>query len=317
MKAVTYFRYGGPEVLEISELPKPELKGGQILVRVRATAVTSGDARVRAFNIPGPFVIPARFVMGWPAPKDPRLGLEFAGEVEALGPGVTRFAVGDRVYGNLSGANAEYIAIADTGPVAKIPAEMTFADAAALPFGVSTALHFLKQGKLAAGQSIMIIGASGCVGAYAVQLAKHMGATVTAVCSGRNAEMVRALGADRVIDYAATDYLKSGPYDVVMDAVGAIDFNKAKPVIKRGGVFLNIVMGGSDLLAVLNPFKGGRLIVTGSFEVTQATLLTINDLVEADAIAPVIDRSYSLEQIRDAHAYVDTKRKRGVVVVTV
>jgi NADPH:quinone reductase-like Zn-dependent oxidoreductase len=317
MKAVTYHRYGGPEVLELSDVPKPELQGGQILVRVRATSVTSGDARMRAFDIPGPFRIPARFMLGWPAPKDPRLGYEFAGEVEALAPGVTRFAVGDRVYGNLSGSYAEYVAVTDTGPVARIPSSLTFTDAVALPFGMTTVMHFLKQARLSSGQSIMIIGASGCVGAYAIQLAKHMGAVVTAVCSGRNAELVRALGADRVIDYTAEDYLQSGPYDAVMDAVGAIDFNKAKPAIKRGGVFINIVMSGPDLLALLNPFKGRRRIVTGSFDVTQTMLLTLNDLVEADAIAPVIDRSFTLDQIRDAHAYVDTKRKRGVVVVTV
>jgi NADPH:quinone reductase-like Zn-dependent oxidoreductase len=317
MRAVTHFRYGGPEVLELSDVPKPAPTPGQILVRVRATAVTSGDARIRAFDIPGPFRIPARWMLGWPQPKEPRLGYEFAGEVEAVGPGVTRFTIGDRVYGNLTGSYAEYIAIADTGPVARIPSDLTFADAVALPFGVTTAMHFLKQGKLASGQSLMIIGASGCVGAYTIQLAKYMGCTVTAVCSGRNAELVTGLGADRVIDYTKEDYLKSGAYDAVMDAVGATDFNKAKSSIKRGGVFLNVVLSGIDLLALLNPFKDGRRLVTGTFDVTQAMLMSINDLVEADAVAPVIDRSYTLEQIRDAHAYVDTKRKRGVVVVTV
>jgi NADPH:quinone reductase-like Zn-dependent oxidoreductase len=167
------------------------------------------------------------------------------------------------------------------------------------------------------GQHLLIIGASGCVGAYTIQLAKHMGAVVTAVCSGRNADLVRALGADQVIDYMTDDYSRTGPYDAVMDAVGAADFGKLKPLIKRGGVFLNVVMGTADLLALLSPFKDGRRIVTGTFDTTQAMLLTINDLVEADAIVPVIDRSYTLEQIREAHAYVDTKRKRGVVVVTV
>jgi NADPH:quinone reductase-like Zn-dependent oxidoreductase len=140
---------------------------------------------------------------------------------------------------------------------------------------------------------------------------------VTAVTSGRNAELVSALGADRVIDYTSDDYMRSGSYDAVMDAVGATNFNAVKPIIKRGGVFLNVVMGTSDLLALLNPFKDGKRIVTGSFDTTQAMLLAINDLVEADAVTPVIDRSYSLDQIREAHAYVDTKRKRGTVVVTV
>ena len=155
------------------------------------------------------------------------------------------------------------------------------------------------------------------MGAYSIQLAKHMGASVTAVCSGRNAELVRALGADKVIDYTTEDYANSGPYDAVMDAVGATSFEKAKRLVKRGGVFLNIVLSGADLLSVLSPLKGGRRIVTGTFDTTQAMLLAINDLVEADAIAPVIDRTYTLEQIRDAHSYVDSKRKRGSVVVTV
>ena len=317
MKAVTYFRYGGPEVLEISELPKPEVKPGELLVRVRATSVTSGDCRMRAFDIPGPFKIPARWMLGWPAPKTPVLGYEFAGEVEAVGSGVTKFKRGDRVYGGAFSSYAEYITVAETGPVAPIPRDLTFTDAVSLPFGLTTAMYFLNRGKVGAGQSLLIIGASGCVGAYTIQLAKHMGAVVTAVTSGRNTELVTALGADRVIDYTTEDYLRSGSYDAVMDAVGASDFNALKPIIKRGGTFLNVVMSGSDLLALLNPFRDGKRIVTGTFDTTQAMLLAINDLVEADAVTPVIDRSYSLDQIREAHAYVDTKRKRGTVVVTV
>ena len=317
MKAVTYFRYGGPEVLELSDLPKPEAKPGEVLVRVRATSVTSGDCRMRAFDIPGPFKIPARWMLGWPAPKTPVLGYEFAGEVEAAGAGVTRFKPGDRVYGCAFRSYAEYITVTETGPVAPIPRDLTFTDAVSLPFGLTTAMYFLNGGKVRAGQSLLIIGASGCVGAYTIQLAKHMGIAVTAVTSGRNAELVTALGADRVIDYTSEDYMRSGPYDAVMDAVGATSFNQVKSIIKRGGVFLNVVMEVSDLLALLNPFKNRKRIVSGSFDTTQAMLLAINDLVEADAVTPVIDRSYSLDQIREAHAYVDTKRKRGTVVVTV
>jgi NADPH:quinone reductase-like Zn-dependent oxidoreductase len=317
MKAVTYFRYGGPEVLELSDLPKPAPKPGELLVRVRATSVTSGDCRMRAFDIPGPFKIPARWMLGWPAPKTPVLGYEFAGEVEAVGTGATKFKPGDRVYGCAFRSYAEYITVAETGAVAPIPRDLTFTDAVSMPFGLTTAMYFLNGGKVRAGQSLLIIGASGCVGAYTIQLAKHMGMVVTAVTSGRNAELVTALGADRVIDYTSEDYMRSGSYDAVMDAVGATSFNGVKSIIKRGGVFLNVVMGTSDLLALLNPFKDGKRIVTGSFDTTQAMLLAINDLVEADAVTPVIDRSYSLDQIREAHAYVDTKRKRGTVVVTV
>ncbi len=317
MRAVTYSRYGGPEVLEITSQPKPTPKAGEVLVRIRATSVTSGDVRMRAFDVPAPFRIPARFMLGWPVPKAPILGYEFAGEIEAIGSGVTLFKPGDRVYGGAFGSYAEYATVAETGPVAPIPRDLTFSDAVSLPFGMTTAMYFLNGGKVARGQHLLVIGASGCVGAYTIQLAKHMGAVVTAVCSGRNAELVQALGADQVIDYTTEDYSRTGPYDAVMDAVGSSDFGKLKPLIKRGGVFLNVVMGTADLLALLSPFKGGRRIVTGTFDTTQAMLLAINDLVDAEAIVPVIDRSYTLDQIRDAHAYVDTKRKRGVVVVTV
>jgi len=317
MKAVTYETYGSPDVLQLTELPRPEPKPGEILVRIRATSVTSGDARMRAFDIPAPFRIPARFVLGWPTPKNPVLGYEFAGEVEAIGAGVSRFKPGDRVYGGAPGCYAQYRTIAETGPVAKIPDGLDFEDAAALPFGVTTAMHFLRAGGVGPGQSLLIIGASGCVGAYGVQLAKHMGAVVTAVCSGRNADFVQSLGADRIIDYTSDAYLGSGPYDVVMDTVGAINFPQARPMLKRGGAFLNVVMSTADMLATLSPFKDGRRIVGGSFDVTQAMMLGLNDLVVGEAIAPVVDRTYPLEQIRDAHAYVDTKRKRGAVVVTV
>jgi NADPH:quinone reductase-like Zn-dependent oxidoreductase len=316
MKAVTYHAYGGPEVLNLVDLPKPSPAAGEILVRVRATSVTSGDARMRAFDIPGPFKIPARFMLGYPTPKNPVLGYEFAGEVEAVSDGVSRFKVGDRVYGAASGSYAEYITIVETDAVAPIPGGLSFEEAASIGFGVTTAMYFLNSGKVGPGQSILIIGASGCVGTYSIQLAKHLGAAVTAVCSGRNAELVRSLGADHVIDYTTEDYMRSGSYDAVMDAVGATSFTNVKPLLKRGGVFLNVVMGMTDLFALLSPFKGRR-IVTGSFDTSQAMLLAINDLVAADAIAPVIDRTYPLEQIRDAHAYVDTKRKRGVVVITV
>ncbi|MEO7221718.1 MAG: NAD(P)-dependent alcohol dehydrogenase [Devosia sp.] len=317
MKAVTYHTYGGPEVLNLVDLPKPSPAAGEILIRIRATSVTSGDARMRAFDIPGPFKIPARFMLGWPNPKNPVLGYEFAGEVEAVGEDVTRFRPGDRVYGAAFGSYAEYCTIAETGPVASIPDGLSFEEAASIGFGVTTAMHFLGKGKIGSGHSLLIVGASGCVGAYSIQLAKHLGATVTAGCSGRNADLVRSLGADRVIDYTTEDYARSGSYDAVMDAVGATTFAKAKMLVKRGGVFLNVVMSGADLVALLSPFKDGRRIVTGSFDTTQAMLQEVNALVAAGAIRPVIDRTYTIEHIREAHAYVDTKRKRGAVVVTV
>ncbi|MBN9347767.1 MAG: NAD(P)-dependent alcohol dehydrogenase [Devosia sp.] len=317
MKAVTYQTYGGPEVLNLVELPKPQPAAGEILVRVHATSVTTGDVRMRAYDLPAPFRFLGRFMLGWPTPRSPVLGYDFAGEVEAVGSGVSKFRPGDRVYGGALGSYAEYRTIAETGAVAKMPDGLSFEQAASLTFGALTAVYFVKAGKVGPDQSLLVIGASGCVGAYTTQLATHLGASVTAVCSGRNADFARAQGAERVIDYTSEDYSTSGPYDAVMDAVGASSFAPLKPLIKRGGVYLNVVLGSADLLALLNPFKDGRRIVTGSFDTTQARLLALNDLIDAGAFRPVIDRSYPIEQIRDAHAYVDTKRKRGSVVVTV
>jgi NADPH:quinone reductase-like Zn-dependent oxidoreductase len=317
MKAVTYQTYGAPDVLNLVDMPKPQPAAGELLIRVHATSVTTGDVRMRAFDIPGPFRIPARFMLGYPTPKSPVLGYDFAGEVEAVGNGVTRFKVGDRVYGGASGSYVEYRTIAETGPVAPMPEGISFEQAASLPFGALTAMYFVQKAKIGPDQSVLVIGASGCVGAYSTQLATHLGASVTAVCSARNADFARAQGAEHVIDYTAEDYGKTGPYDVVMDAVGATDFGRAKHLIRRGGAFLNIVLGTADLLAALNPFKDGRRFVSGTFSTTQAMLLALNDLIAEGAFRPLIDRSYPLEQIRDAHAYVDTKRKRGSVVVTV
>jgi NADPH:quinone reductase-like Zn-dependent oxidoreductase len=316
MKAVTYQTYGKPDVLNLVDLAKPVPGPGEILVRIRATTVNSGDVRVRAFDIPGPFKIPARFILGWPAPKSPVLGVDFAGEVEAVGDGVSKFKVGDRVHGATDGSYVEYCTIKETGAVVPIQAGLSFEDIVSIPFGALTALHFLRAGKVGPGQSMLIIGASGSVGAYSTQLATHLGASVTGVASGRNAEFVREQGAEHVIDYTTEDYSKTGPYDVVMDAVGATDFNRVMPLIKRGGVFLNVVLDMPDLFAAMNPFKGRRF-VTGTFTTTQAMLLGLNDLIADGVFRPTIDRTYPIEQIRDAHAYVDTKRKRGAVVVTV
>ena len=317
MKAVTYQSYGGPEVLELVDLPKPTPAADEILVRVRATAVTSGDARMRAFDVPGPFRIPARFMLGYPTPRNRVLGHDFAGKVEAVGSGVTRFRPGDLVYGGAFGSYVEYRVIPETGAVVKMPEGLSFEQAASLPFGATTAMYFINAGKVGPDQTMLVIGASGCVGAYTTQLATHLGAAVSAACSAGNADFVRQQGAEIVIDYNREDYGSPGSYDVVMDSVGATNFRHVKRLIKRGGVFLNVVLGAADLLALISPFKGGRRIVSGTFDTTQAMLLTLNELISAGAFRPIIDRTYAIEKIRDAHAYVDTKRKRGSVVVTV
>jgi len=318
MRAVIYDVYGPPDVLRLVDLPKPIPRAGELLVAIRATSATTGDARMRAFDIPAPFRIPGRLMLGWPKPRNPILGFEFAGDVEAVGDRVEQFKPGDRVYGcKIYGNYADYRTIAERDAIVKMPDELAYADAAALPFGALTALHFLRKGKVRAGQSVLIVGASGCVGAYGIQVAKHLGATVTAVCSGANAEFVRALGADHVLDYTKQDYTSSGSYDAILETVGATSFKACRRILKRGGFFLNVVLSTSDLLAALSPFKDGRRIVTGSYTTTKADLSELNQLVLAGAIKPVIDSRYTLEQIREAHARVDTKRKRGTVIVTV
>ncbi|HZY67931.1 MAG TPA: NAD(P)-dependent alcohol dehydrogenase, partial [Devosia sp.] len=228
-----------------------------------------------------------------------------------------RFTPGDHVYGGAFGSYSEYRTVGESGPVAPMPAGLSFESAAALPFGALTALHFLRKGGVKRGDKVLIIGASGCVGAYSTQLAAAWGAAVTAVCSGRNADFVRHQGAWEVIDYTREPTLGTGPYDAVLDAVGATSFAASKPIIRRGGVFLNVVMSTADIGAMLLPFKGGRRLVGGTSETTQPLLLELNQLVAEGAIRPLVDRTYPLEQIRDAHAYVDSKRKRGAVVVTV
>lgn len=317
MRAVVYDAYGPPDVLRLVDLPKPVPKAGELLVALRATSATTGDARMRAFDIPAPFRLPARLMLGWSKPRHAVLGFEFAGEIEAVGERVQHFEPGDRVYGcKIYGNYADYRTIAERDAIVKMPDGLDYAEAAALPFGALTALHFLRKGKVQAGHSVLIVGASGCVGAYGIQVAKHLGATVTAVCSGANADFVRALGADHVIDYTQRDYTSSGSYDAILETVGATSFQDCKRVLKRGGYFLNVVMSTSDLLAGLSPFKEGRRIVGGSYDAKKTDLLELNQLVAAGAIKPVIDSRFTLEQIRDAHARVDTKRKRGTVVVT-
>ena len=318
MKAVLYDEYGGPDVLRLADIPKPTPKPNEILVRIRATSVTSGDARMRAFDVPAPFRIPGRLALGWSRPRNPLLGYDFAGEIEAVGAAVTRFSPGDRVYGGATGGSyAEYRTIAETGAVVALPEGLDFAEAAALPFGALTAMHFLGAAKLRAGQSICIIGASGSVGLYAVQLARHLGAEVTAVCSAANAELVRSFGAARVIDYTTENVLAAGRFDMVLETVGSLTFRETLPLLKPRGSFIGIVMSTADIFAALSPFKHGHRLIGGTFTATQADLIELSGLVATGAIRPVIDRIYRLDEIRDAHAYVDSKRKRGAVVITV
>ena len=316
MRAAVYDKYGPPDVVSIAEVPMPTPGKHDLLVKLAASSVTSGDARMRAFNLPRPFAIPGRLMLGIFGPRRKVLGVEFAGTVEAVGSAVTRFRPGDRVFGiDVFGCHAEYKLVRETECVAPMPEGLSFEDAAGVPFGGVTALDFLNRGGIRPGQKVLVNGASGCVGAYAVQLARHFGAEVTGVCSAGNAELVRTLGADRVIDYAATDFAKEDKaYDLIMDTVGNAPFARSEAVLSPTGALLTVLGVPEDLLR--RP-KGGRRIIGGTSAERPEDLRLLAELLAAGTIRPVIDRVYRLDEIRSAYAYVDSGRKRGAVVLKI
>lgn len=318
MKAYVYRRYGGPEVIDLTELPKPVPKAGELLVRICASTVSSADWRMRSLTLPPGFGLLGRPVFGFFGPRQPVLGTEFAGIVEAVGTGVTRFKPGDEVFGfpgGKLGCHAEYRTIRSDGPVALKPANLSFEEAASLSFGGSTALHFLRKAEIQSGETILVIGASGAVGAALVQIARHRGARVTGVTSAANADLVRSLGAERVIDYSCDAVLVPGAvYDVVADTVGATRFRDVLPHLAEGGRFLGIVGSLGELFARR---KGTKRPITGPAEERASDVAELAGLVDAGVLKPVIDSVYAFEDMRAAHARVDSGRKRGSVVVRI
>lgn len=322
MKAVTCRRYGPPDVLKIEELEKPVPKANEVLVKVHATTVTSGDAKMRGFRGAGIFWLPMRLMFGFRGLRNPILGMEFAGKIVAVGSDVNEFGIGDAVFGmKLGGANAEFVAVPESAAIALKPDALSFEQAAAVPFGALSALTYLRKfAMLQAGQKILINGASGSVGIFAVQLAKDMGAHVTAVCSTRNVKLVRSLGADRVIDYSITDFTKdSGAYDVIFDTVGNTSFLKCRRVMTKRGRHVFLVQQLPQILQALGTaLVGGKRVICGiNMSESRSDLMQIKGLIEAGRMRPVIDTTYPLQNIIEAHHYVDTGRKRGAVVMSI
>lgn len=324
MKAVVYDKYGPPEVLQLTELAKPSPKDNEILIRVHATSVTTGDVNARDFVFAPPGLKPVgRLMLGYNKPKKRVLGTEFSGQVEAVGNSVLEFKAGDEVYGmpgTVFGSYADYICLPEDGVVTQKPVNMTYEQAAAVPFGAHTALYFLRdKARVQAGQSVLILGASGGVGSYAVQLAKAFGATVTGVCSTRNLERVKEIGADRVIDYTKVDFTQEGKrYDFIMDVVGKSSFEKVKDSLEPKGKYLAVAGGLKEFGQMLTTsLFGSKKVLAGQAVERKEDLVFLRELIEAGKLTALIDRCYSLEQIVEAHRYVDTGHKQGNVVIRV
>jgi NADPH:quinone reductase-like Zn-dependent oxidoreductase len=316
MKAWTCTRYGSAEVLRLVELPMPIPGNNEILVKIRATTVSAGDVRIRSFNLPRGFGLIGRLVLGMRGPRQPILGSDFAGTIAAVGKNVTAFHIGDEVMGFAGAAlrcHAEYRTLATTKPIALKPDNLSFAEAASLPFGAMTAWHYLGKAQIKAGEKILVIGASGAVGSAFVQLANYLGATVTAVTSGGNVRLVQSLGAHSAIDYTQEDFTTgSQRYDVIADTVGASSFAKSSGVLNPHGRYISVAGTLADVVA---RGRGTLKSIGGPASERAQDFQELVQLAKQGALRPLIDRTFKFELMREAHAYVETGRKKGSVVI--
>jgi NADPH:quinone reductase-like Zn-dependent oxidoreductase len=320
MKAAVYHKYGPPDVVAIEEVETPTPGDNDVLVKVRATTVTTGDARMRAFRMPRGFGLPGRLGLGILAPRNTVLGMDFAGDVAAVGRNVTTFKVGDAVFGAAGRCHAEFVVVRHTASIALKPAVISYDEAAAAPFGGVTALVFLNDwAGVRPGDSVLVIGASGAVGSAAVQIARDAGAEVTGVCSAANADLVRSLGARATIDYAREDFTQNGAtYDIIMDTVRATSFARAQGALKAGGRYLALVTSLSELLFLpaWTKMTGTKRAIAGVAVANGEKIRALAQLLETGRFKPVIGARYPLERIAEAHAAVDSGHKRGNLVVT-
>ncbi len=320
MRAAIYKKYGAPEVVQILEVKKPIPKNNEVLIKIYASTINSADWRLRSLEVPKGYGVLVRLAMGIFGPRNKILGMELAGVIEEIGKDVRKFKVGDEVFAScMFGAHAQYRVLKEDAAIALKPDNLSFEEASALSFGGSTALLFLKTlGDIKIGEKLLINGASGAVGVAAIQLAKYFGAEVTAVCSGANAELVKSLGAEKVIDYQKEDFSKNGQtYDLIMDNVGNASWSRVKNSLNETGRLLLVVAGLLEMIkAAFVSNKNGKRVLTGTPKDKSKDLQFLAELVEKGKYKPHIDNIYSLEEIVAAHSYVDSGRKRGSVVIT-
>lgn len=319
MKAIIYTKYGPPDVLELTEVEKPVPKDTEVLIKIYAATVNRTDC---GFLRAAPFIV--RFFSGLMKPKNTILGNEFAGQIEAVGKDVTSFSVGDKVFGFNGvnfGAHAEYMVMPEEAPLATMPEHMTYEEAAPSLEGSHYALNDIRAAHIQKGQRVLIYGATGAIGSAAVQIVKHIGADVTAVCGTKNAALVKSLGADKIVDYEKEDFTKDDQtYDVVFDAVGKSSFSKCKPLLKSGGIYLSTDLGymaQNPFLAFITPLFGKKKVLFPIPTISKKEVVFFKELIEAGRFKPVIDRRFPLEQVADAYRYVETGQKTGNVVITV
>ena len=330
MKAIVYTEYGSPDVLHLAEVAEPAPKDNEVLIRVHATPVNFGDLIARnirsitprKFSMPLLIWLPTRLAFGSAKPKNPILGNEFAGVVEAVGAQVTRFKPGDAVFGYRGqnmGAYAEYVCMPESGMLALKPTNMTFEGAATVPYGALTALSLLRKANLRPGQKVLINGASGGIGAAAVQLAKYYGTEVTGVCGTPRLDFVKAMGADRVIDYTAEDFTRSGEtYDVIFDILGKTSFGRGRRALKPNGLYLFASFKMKQLLQMLwTKIAGGQKVICALSSEKPDDLTFIKGLIEAGRYKAIVDRRYPMTHAAEAHRYVEQGHKKGNVVITI